>query len=97
MALVSVTVVNTREHQEALAAMHMHGKKFFVTGGKHMMSDDMFKAVEMNRQTAEAVEREKDKKSWMEYQVRREVALPIVDRLENELKTNVGLLKTKEL
>ena len=62
-----------------------------------MMSDDMFKAVEMNSQTAEAVEREKDKKSWMEYQVRREVALPIVDRLENELKTNVGWLKTKEL
>jgi hypothetical protein len=62
-ALGPVTVANTRERQEALAAVHTHGKKFFVTGGKHVMSDDMFIAVEMNRQRAEAAEREKDKKS----------------------------------
>jgi hypothetical protein len=37
-----VTVANTREHQEALAAVHTHSKKFFVTGGKHVTSDDMF-------------------------------------------------------
>jgi hypothetical protein len=30
-------------------------------GGKHVTSDDMFKAVELNRRTVEAVEREKDK------------------------------------
>jgi hypothetical protein len=30
-------------------------------------SDDMFKAAEINRQTAEAVEREMDKKSWVEF------------------------------
>ena len=35
----------------------------------------------------------------MEYQyhVRREAALPIVDRLMNELENNVGWLKSKEL
>ena len=94
---VPVTVANTREHQEALAAAHTHGKKFFVTGGEHVTSDDIFKAVELNRRKAEAVEREKDKKSWVEYHARSEAALPIVDRLENELENNVGRLKSKEL
>ena len=36
-------------------------------------------------------------KSRMEYHARREGALPIVDRLENELENNVGLLKSKNL
>ncbi len=36
-------------------------------------------------------------KSRMEYHARREGALPIVDRLENELENNVGWLKSKEL
>ena len=35
-------------------------------------------------------------KSRMEYHARREGALPIVDRLENELENNVGWLKSKE-
>jgi hypothetical protein len=71
-----------RECQEALAAPHTQGKKFFVTGGKHVTSDDMFTAVELNWQKAEAAEREKDKKSQVEYHLRREAALPIVDRLK---------------
>ncbi len=58
-----VTVANTRERQEALAAVHTHGKKFFVTGGEHLMLDDIFIVVELNRRRAEAAEREKDKKS----------------------------------
>jgi hypothetical protein len=89
-ALAPVTVANTREHQEALAAACTHGKKFFVTGGKHVTSEDMFKAVELNRWTADDVEREKDKKSQVEYHVRHEVALPIVDCLKNELETISG-------
>ena len=40
-ALGPVTVANTREHQEALAAAHTHGKIFFVTGGEHVTSNDM--------------------------------------------------------
>ncbi len=58
---------------------------------------DMFKAVELNRRRAEAAEREKGKKSWVEYHARRKAALPIVNRLENELENNVGWLKSKEL
>ncbi len=62
-----------------------------------MTLDDMFIAVELNQQRAKATEREKDKKSWVEYHTRREVALLIVDRLENELENDVGRLKSKEL
>jgi hypothetical protein len=92
-----VTVANRHERQEALAAAHTHGKKFFVREGKHVMSGNMFIVVELNRQRAEAAEREKDKKSRVEYHTRCEAALPIVDRLENELENNVGWLKSKEL
>ncbi len=52
-----MTVPHTREHQEALAAVRMHGKKFFVAGGEHVTLDNMFKAEEINRQSEEAVER----------------------------------------
>jgi hypothetical protein len=92
-----VTVANTRERQEALAAAHTHGKKFFVTGGEHVTSNDMLIAAELNQRKAEATGREKDKKSRVEYHARREAALPIVDRLENELENDVGRLKSKEL
>jgi hypothetical protein len=90
-------VANTRERQEALAAVHTHGKKFFVTGGKHVTSDDMFIVVELNWRRVEAAEREKDKKSRVEYHARRKAALLIIDRLENELENDVGQLKSKEL
>ena len=92
-----VTVANTRERQEALAATHTHGKKFFVTGGEHVTSNDMLIAAEFIQQKAEATGREKDKKSWVEYHARREAALPIVDSLKNELENNVGRFKSKEL
>ncbi len=69
----------------------------FVTGGKHVMSEDMFKAVELNRRTVKAMEREKDKKRPVEYHATHEAVLPIVDRLKNELENNVRRLKSKEL
>ena len=62
-----------------------------------MTLDDMFKAVELNRQKVDATERENDKKSWVEYHTRHEAALPSADRLKNELENNVGLLKSKNL
>jgi hypothetical protein len=77
--------------------VHTHGKKFFVMGGKHVMSDNMFIAVELNWRREEATEREKDEKIWVEYHPRRKAALLILDRLENELENNVGWLKSKEL
>jgi hypothetical protein len=92
-----VTVANMREHQEALAAAHTHGKKFFVMGGEHVTSNDMLIAAELNQRKAEATVRETDKKSRVEYHVRREATLPIVDCLKNELENDVGRLKSKEL
>jgi hypothetical protein len=71
--------------------------KFFVTGGEHVTSNDMFKAAEINRRKAEAAEREKEKKRRVEFHARRETALPIVDRLELELENDVGRLTSKEL
>ena len=62
-----------------------------------MTSDNMFKVVKINRQTEEAVEREKEKKSQVEYHVRQEAKLPIVNHLENELENNVAQLTSKEL
>jgi hypothetical protein len=96
-ASMAVTAANTRERQEAIAAANTHGAKFFVMGGKHVTSNDMFIAAEINRRKAEAPEREKEKKSWVDYHARREAALPIVDRLKHELDNDVGRLKSKEL
>jgi hypothetical protein len=62
-ALWPVTVANTRERQEALAAAHTHGKKFFVTGGEQVTSKDILIAAELNQRKAEVTERENDKKS----------------------------------
>jgi len=92
-----VTVANTRERQEALAAAHTHGKIFFVMGGEHVTSNDMLIGVELNQRNAEVAEREKEKKSRVEYHSRREAALPIIDRLQNNLGDDIGRLKSKEL
>ncbi len=46
----------------------------------------MFKAAEINRWTAEAVEMENGKKSWVEYHLRCKATLPILECLVNELK-----------
>ena len=96
-ASMAVTVANTRDRQEAIAAATTHGAKFFVTGGEHVTSNDMFKAAEINRRKSEAAEREKEKKSRVEYHARREAALPIINRLQNDLGDDIGRLKSKEL
>ena len=62
-----------------------------------MTLNDMLIAVELNQRKAEATGREKDKKSRVEYHARQEAALPIAERPKNELKNNVGWLKSKEL
>ena len=61
-AAAPVTVAHTRKRQEALTATTTHRKKFFVTGGEHITSDDMFKSAEIVRRNADAVKVEKDKK-----------------------------------
>ncbi len=62
-----------------------------------MTSNNMFKAAEINRRKAEAAEREKDKKRWVEFHARRKAALPILIRLEHELENDVAQLTSKEL
>ena len=52
-----MTVANTRERQEALAAAHTHGRKFFVTGGEHVTLNDMLIVAELNQRKAEATGR----------------------------------------
>jgi len=96
-ASVAVTVTNTHKRQEAIAAAHTHGSKFYVTGGEHVMSNDMLKVAEINRRKAEATEREKDKKRRVEFHANREAALPILDRLKHELENDVAQLTSKEL
>jgi hypothetical protein len=94
---MTVMVPQICEHQEAISATNMHSKKFFVTGGKHVTSDNMFKAAEINRRTAEAAEMKNGKKSWVEYHLRHKAALPIFEHLVNELENNVGWQKHKEV
>ena len=94
-AAAPVTVAHTRERQEALAAATTHGKKFLVTGGEHIMSDNMFKSAEIVRRNVEALEVEKDKKRRLEYRARREATLPVLDRLENVLENAVIRLTGK--
>ncbi len=96
-AAAPVTDPHTRKHQEALAATTTHGKKFFMTGGEHITSDNMFKSAKIVSQNAEALEREKDRKWRLEYHARHEAALPVLNRLENELENVVAWLTGKEL
>ena len=88
---LSVTVTNTRKRQEA------HGKKFYVTGGEHITSDDMFIAAEMGNRKRGIAEMEKDKKARVEFHTRRDAALIILNRLDHESDGNVARLTNKEL
>jgi hypothetical protein len=90
-------VPHTRERQDALAATTTHGKKFFMTGGEHITSGDMFKSAKIVSQNLEAVEREKDRKRRLEYHARWEATLPILDCLEHELENVIARLIGKEL
>ncbi len=73
-----VTVPHTRECQEALTAATTHRKKFFMTRGKHITLDSIFKSAKIASQNVEAVEREKDRKRHLEYHTRHEAALPVL-------------------
>ena len=89
-AIAPVMVAHTLEHQ---------GKKFFLMGGEHAASENMFKAAEINRLHREATERkkakekekEKEKKSQVKYHARCKAALPILDCLGYDLESNVAL------
>jgi hypothetical protein len=68
----------------------------FITGGGHVTFNNMFKVAEINRRTAEAAEMENGKKSRVEYHLRCEAELSILEHLVNELENNVGQQTSKE-
>ena len=93
---LSITVANTRERQEALAKATTYGKTFYVTGGKHITSDDMFIATDMGNRKREIAETEK--KVCIEFHTRPDADLIILNRLDHESDHgNVVRLTNKEL
>jgi hypothetical protein len=75
-ATMTVMLPQTCKHQEAIAASN-------TSMSPHT---NMFKAVEINRRTAEAAEMENGKQSRVEYHLRRKATLPILERVVNELE-----------
>ena len=57
----------------------------------------MFKAAEVGVRKIQIDEKEKDKKSWIEFAMTRDAALSVLDRLTNEMDENVSRLTSKEL
>jgi len=94
---LSVSVANTHERQEALVKATTHGKKFCVTWGEHINSNDMFISAEMGNREREIAAMEKGKKVRIEFHARRNAALVVLDRLDHELDGNVERLTNKDL
>ncbi len=63
----SVTVANTRKRQEALMKATTHGKKFFVTGGEHINSNNMFISAEMGNREREIAEMRRVKRCVLSF------------------------------
>ncbi len=74
-----------------------HGKKFFVTGGEHINSNDMFISAEMGNREREIAGMEKGKKVRIQFHTRRNTALVVLDRLDHELDGNIKRLTNKDL
>jgi hypothetical protein len=74
-ATTTVMVPQTCKCQDAIAAANT----------RISPQTNMFKAAEINRRTAEVAEMENGKQSRVEYHLRRKAALPILERLVNEL------------
>jgi hypothetical protein len=93
-----VTVPHTLERQVALSTSNTAGKKFFATGGgSHITTDDMWITMERTRRDGLVQEKEKEKRSRLEANTRRDAALLVLDRLDNQLEGNVDALKGSEL
>ena len=61
MTAGTVTEPNSQERIEALAATKSHGARFLVTGGGHMCTDNIFKAMELKAQREKQDMLKKDK------------------------------------
>ena len=97
-AAAPVTQPQSRARQEALAWAVTAGERFFATGGGGMAnSNDAFKAMDIKKRQPRIDAMVKDKKLREEYHQRNAVARPILDRLKNELQSNVDKLNNTEL
>ena len=68
-----VTVPHTLERQVALSTSNTAGKKFFATGGgSHITTDDMWITMERTRRDGLVQEKEKEKRSRLEANTRRD-------------------------
>ncbi len=95
---MTVELTHEQQVQVALAAAKTCGKRFFVTGGgQNLTADDGFIAAEMCFREATVKEKEKEKKSRMEGNVKRDAALITLDCLDNHLDGNSNALLSKEL
>ena len=94
----TMTVELTCEQQVALVAVKTCGKIFFATGGgQHLTADDRFIAAGMCIREAAVKQKEKEKKSRSEGNVKRDATLIVLDCLENHLNGNGNALLSKEL
>ncbi len=60
-----------------------------MTGGEHITLDDMFIAAEMGNREREIAEMEKEKEVHIDFYVRRNAVLFVLDRLEHKLGNNI--------
>ncbi len=86
-AATTITVPQTCKCQDAIAAANTSMSPW----------TNMFKAAEINWQTEEAAEMENGKLSQVEYHLGCKAALPIIERLMNELEKSVEWQTSKEL
>ena len=60
-----------------------------MTGGEHITLDDMFIAAEMGNREREIAEMEKEKEVHIDFYVRCNAVLFVLDRLEHKLGNNI--------
>ena len=73
-----LTVANSKEHIEALSTAATHGERFFITGGCHLNSDDVFKATEVGYRRREHKELSRKKKESKEWEAREKEAFDVI-------------------
>jgi hypothetical protein len=61
--MMAITERTSKELVELLAKANTHGKKLFVTGGRHVCSDDFLKAQALIVRDEEIAEKTKLKKT----------------------------------
>ncbi len=97
-AEAAVTVPQTRERQDALAAAHNAGMRFFATGGgTHLTDDDIFIGIEMGDRKKRVVELERDRKKRLDFFQKRDAALIVLDRLNYNEEGNLNKLSDDDL